>query len=193
MSDITAIIFDCFGVIITDALEQLVTKAEQQDPQLRNQIVDLIHASNRGYTDPVASSTEIAELLGMTYEQYRAAIQEGEAKDPEVIAWIKALRKQYKTAMLSNIGRGSMARRFTQAELSELFDIVVTSGDLGIAKPDTEIYEHTARQLGVEPGECVFIDDREGHTQGADAAGMQTILFSNLNQAQADLKKILAK
>jgi len=190
---VQAIIFDCFGVIITDALEQLIVKAEAQDPNIRGQIVDLIHASNRGLVDPFESSTQVGKLLGMTYEEYRAAIQEGEIKDPDMIAWIKELRKSYKTALLSNIGRGSMSRRFTDDELQELFDVVATSGDLGMAKPDYEIYEYTAQQLGLEPEQCVFIDDRERHCAGAKAAGMHTILYETLPQAKADLKKILAK
>lgn len=188
---IQAIIFDCFGVIITDALEQLLQRAEGTDPKVRERVVDMVHAANRGYIDPKVSSERIGRLLGMSYEQYGAAISEGEIKDERVTDWIRSLRKRYKTAMLSNIGRGSMAKRFSAEELAELFDVVAISGDLGIAKPDREIYEYTAERLGVPTTACVFIDDREGHLAGAKVAGMQTVLYENLSQAQADLKKII--
>lgn len=190
---IKAIIFDCFGVIITDALELLVKRAEATDPKLRNYVLELVHASNRGYIGPEESNEQISKLLGMKYEEYREAIRDGEVKDQQVVEWIKNLRTQYKTAMLSNISRGGMDKRFTKEELSKLFDVVATSGDLGMAKPDREIYEHTARELDVLPEECVFIDDREGHLEGAKVAGMQTVLFQSSKQAMVDLEKLLAK
>lgn len=48
---------------------------------------------------------------------------------------------------------------------------------LGLRKPDPEIFRRAAAELGVEPGDCVFIDDREKNCDAARAVGMQALQF----------------
>ena len=45
------------------------------------------------------------------------------------------------------------------AEVMQLFDLVVESSELGIRKPDPQIYLHTCEQLGIDPSAALFIDD----------------------------------
>ena len=190
---IRAVLFDCFGVIITDALELIIQQHEADRPGIRDEILDIVHANNLGLINPDESNEQIGKLIGVSSAAYRQMIDQAEVKDTRVLDLIRELRAQYKTALLSNIGRDSMHRRFSEVELNEYFDAVVISGDIGLAKPDTAIYEYAAHRLDVAPDECVFLDDRAGHCQGAQAAGMQAILYRSFEQAQADLKKILAK
>ena len=69
MSDsIRAIIFDCFGVIITDGLEAVVQQLEKTDSQARGFISDIIKQNNVGLITPADSSRRIAEYLGVTPE-----------------------------------------------------------------------------------------------------------------------------
>ncbi len=72
-----------------------------------------------------------------------------------------------RTALLSNADGG-----FEQPEWAELFDEVVVSGAVGVAKPDAEVYSLTARRLGVPPQQCVFVDDLRNNVDGAVAVGM---------------------
>lgn len=51
------------------------------------------------------------------------------------------------------------------------------SCELGVRKPDPEIYRLTAGRLGVDPAECVFVDDRPANCAGAEAVGMAAIPF----------------
>jgi putative hydrolase of the HAD superfamily len=67
------------------------------------------------------------------------------------------------------------------------FDVLVWSYQLGMAKPEPAIYQHTLRELGVEPGEALFIDDRLVNIEAARALGMQGILFSTVERLRADL------
>ncbi|HLF69741.1 MAG TPA: HAD-IA family hydrolase, partial [Actinomycetota bacterium] len=41
--------------------------------------------------------------------------------------------------------------------------------------PDPPIYTHTCRELGLEPGRCVFVDDLLANVEGAQAVGMKGI------------------
>lgn len=189
---IQAIIFDCFGVLISDALDVLCSQLQTDNPDAITQIWSLIGQSNRGLMTSDESSTQIAKIFGMTLAEYRAKIAEGEVKDQALLDYILSLRKQYKTAMLSNIPAGSIYRRFSDEELQRYFDEVVVSGEMGYAKPEVEAYEIAADRLGVGPQACVFVDDRERYIDGAKEAGMQTILYRNYAQFRADLELLLA-
>jgi HAD superfamily hydrolase (TIGR01549 family) len=191
---VRAIIFDCFGVIITDALKLVIDELDTENSVLSQQIMDIIHANNRGLLDNRASNEQIAGLLGIGVDEWRSRIEHGEAKDDHVLAYARELKgREYKTALLSNIGRESLSRRFTKEELQADFDVVVASGDVGVMKPDPAIYIHTAKLLGVEPDECVMIDDREAHCIGARAVGMQAVCYDNLRDARQTLEQLLVK
>lgn len=190
---VRAIVFDCFGVIITDALKVVIDELDIKDPTLSRQIMDIIHANNRGLLESRDSNRQIAKLLGISVGEWRGRIAHGETKDGRVLTYILALKKSgYKTALLSNIGRASLSRRFTSEELQAHFDVVVASGEVGVMKPDAEIYLHVANELGVKPEECVMVDDRETHCAGARAVGMRSIRYDNFHQATLAVNQLLA-
>lgn len=184
---IKAVIFDCFGVIITDALQALCNELAESDPAGVADIKDIIAASNNGFIDPNVSSRKAAKILGMSQDEYRHKIRRGEAKDQALLDYIALLRKDYKTGMLSNIGKGSLSARFSKAKLAKYFDAVVASGDVGFAKPEARAYELVAERLDVRLDECIFTDDREGYCEAARAVGMQAILYESFPQFQTDL------
>lgn len=190
---IRAVIFDCFGVIISDSLTVIVEELSQTNPEGAEEIRDLVRASNKGLLDSEESNRRIAEILGLEFEAYRQKVRDGELKDPRVMALIKQLRQTYKTGLLSNINVAGMERRFSEAERAEYFDVMVASAGIGYAKPEPEAYEITAEKLGVQTDECVFIDDKELFCEAARDVGMQAVWYQSFEQAKVDLEKILAK
>ncbi|WP_113705077.1 HAD family hydrolase [Nonomuraea lactucae] len=54
----------------------------------------------------------------------------------------------------------------------------VYSGRIGLVKPDREIYDHLARELGADPADVVFVDDRPENVASALRAGMAGIRFT---------------
>src|ERR1700745_2881837 len=112
---IRAIIFDCFGVIITDALSVIVDELSLRDPEGAQEIRDLVRASNKGILDPNESSEQVAKILGFSRQEYQQQIRDGEVKDQRVLDLMKQLRKSYKTALLSNISVPGLDRRFSEA------------------------------------------------------------------------------
>jgi putative hydrolase of the HAD superfamily len=78
-----------------------------------------------------------------------------------------------RTALLSNSwGMADYPRHLFPA----MFDVVVISGEVGMRKPEERIFRHAAGLLGLEPADCVFVDDIEVNTEAAEAIGMTTIL-----------------
>jgi len=188
---IKAIVFDCFGVIITDALAVILEELRSKNPGKAQDLVDLLNAASRGLISSEESTEQASELLGMKQEDYRQLIMDGEVKDERLLNYIRTLRKNYKTAILSNISNGGLHRRFTKKELDTYFDFVVASGDIGFAKPEAQAYEYTADGLGVRLTECVFLDDREEYCFAAQGVGMQAIQYQNFEQAKDELEKLL--
>lgn len=187
---IKAIIFDCFGVLITDALEATVNDIRATDPERADYIVSVVTAMNKGQIEAQTARDQVAEALGLTFEAYVEMIRNGEVKNTDLLTYIIELRKSYKIGLLSNIGTGGLLARFDQRELDTHFDFIAASSEIGYAKPDPRAYHYVAENLNVEPNECVMIDDRQDYCTGAEEAGMKAILFTSNEQLTAQLFSI---
>ena len=60
-----------------------------------------------------------------------------------------------------------------------MFDVVVISGEVGMRKPEERIFRHATGLLGLDPGECVFVDDIQVNVAAAEAVGMTAILHTD--------------
>jgi epoxide hydrolase-like predicted phosphatase len=74
--------------------------------------------------------------------------------------------------------------------LAELFDTVVISAEVGLHKPQPEIYRLAAERLGVEPRACVFVDDLKENCDGAEAVGMTAIRHRSARETIARLEEL---
>ena len=78
------------------------------------------------------------------------------------------------------------------------FDITIASCDVGIRKPNPEIYKLLIKKLkqknnSINPSEIVFIDNRKWNLPQAKKLGIKTILFKNNKQLIKELKKLGVK
>jgi len=93
-----------------------------------------------------------------------------------------------RTALLSNSwGMADYPRHLFPG----MFDVVVISGEVGMRKPEERIFRHAAGLLGLDPAECVFIDDIEVNTKAAEAIGMTAILHHDPAATLARLGELL--
>lgn len=188
---IKAVIFDCFGVVLADALEIMCNDLAKTEPEKVRQIQEVLLAVMVGKMSSDESDKVVAQLFGLSSEEYTQRKYGSEVRNTELLEYIKSLRNKYKVAMLTNIGKGGLQKRFDLKELDEYFDTVVASGEVGFAKPEARAYELTAERLGVRLNECVFIDDREVYCEGAQAVGMKTIKYVLFPQMKTELEAIL--
>ena len=77
------------------------------------------------------------------------------------------------------------------ADIMSRFDVIVESSKVGVRKPEQRFYEIACELLGVEPADCVFLDDLGINLKPAAAMGMTTIKVTSAGQAIADLNAIL--
>ncbi len=70
------------------------------------------------------------------------------------------------------------------------FDGMVISGQVGLVKPEPEIYQHLCRTYGLEPERTVFIDDAPRNVATAQALGFRALLFRDAPSTRADLEAL---
>src|SRR4029453_9737802 len=74
--------------------------------------------------------------------------------------------------------------------LEELFDAVVISAEVGLHKPQPEIYLLAAERLEVEPAECIFVDDLRENCEGAEAVGVVALPHRRADETLARLREL---
>jgi epoxide hydrolase-like predicted phosphatase len=92
----------------------------------------------------------------------------------QIVAAVRAVGDRgVKTGLISNSWSTS---HYDRELLEELFDTVVISAEVGLHKPQPEIYLLAAERLVEPPERCVFVDDLRENCAGAEAVGMTAIL-----------------
>jgi putative hydrolase of the HAD superfamily len=90
-----------------------------------------------------------------------------------------------RTALVSNCSH-STRRIVDRLGLVEVFDEVILSFEVGLAKPDPAIYREALRRVDVEPSRAVFVDDQQEYCDGAASIGIQTYLIDRTGDATLD-------
>lgn len=96
--------------------------------------------------------------------------------------WMKELKKDFHVSLLSNTNDLHIAevRRANPhfSDLESQFDHAFYSHELGLRKPDPEVFLEVCRQMGAKPYQVIFIDDTLQHVNGARKAGLQAYNYS---------------
>lgn len=108
--------------------------------------------------------------------------------EPLVIEAVAAARRAgVRSGLLSN----SWGHRYDRTRWEELFDVTVISGEIGMRKPDPEIYALAADRLGVPPQEIVFVDDIPHNLAPAAEIGMATVHHVEPEKTVGELEELL--
>ncbi len=197
---IKAIVWDLGGVIVRtedySARERLATRYGMSISDLE-EIAFGGQSGNqgqRGEIDVDRHWENVAQLLSLSKSEVKPFIDaffSGDRVDEELIDYIRDLRANYKTALLSNAF--SNVRYFVEEvwKFADAFDHMIISSEVGIVKPDAKIYQLALERLEVLPGEAVFIDDFQHNIEGARAVGLQAIHFRTVDQVYRDLGALL--
>lgn len=109
-------------------------------------------------------------------------------ENPAMLAWQKTLKDRgFLTGILSNMGDSVLANIERTFDWPHRFDVLVWSYQLRMAKPNPAIYRHILNELGTQPAETLFIDDRLVNVEAAQALGMIAIQFSTVERLRSDL------
>jgi len=114
----------------------------------------------------------------------------GEIRPEMVMALDRVIRAGYRTACLTNNVVGG-EQRMEVGDVMVMFDHVVESSKVGCRKPEPRFYEIACELVGVEPSECVFLDDLGINLKPAKAMGMSTIKVGAAEPAITELEQVL--
>jgi putative hydrolase of the HAD superfamily len=114
----------------------------------------------------------------------------GMLPEDSMVAAIRAVRAAgVKTGLISN---SWSTGHYDRDLLRELFDATVISAEVGLHKPQPEIYRLAAERIGEPPSSCVFVDDLRENCEGAEAVGMTAILHREPDATIARIEELFA-
>lgn len=188
---IRALIFDCFGVLTGDSWKEFLATL----PETKREEIRQIHrAYDRGfvsYQDFRDQAQSIASVDKSAIDAIFLHTSQGH-KNTQLLEHINNLHQTYKTGIMSNAGTAWMRDTFLTPEENTYFDDMILSFEVGLSKPDVQIYQLACERLGVQPQEVVFIDDLEPFCLAARNYGMQAIRYESFAQYSKELSRILA-
>jgi putative hydrolase of the HAD superfamily len=183
---LTALVVDFGGVLTTslvDSFSAFVHREDVDGEHLHRVLFadygegTLVHGVETGRVTMEEFERELAARLrtksgnAVEADGLVARMFAGSAADTRMINAVRKARESgLRTGLLSNAWGNRDSYRFDHFDT--LFDAVVISGEVGMRKPDPEIYALAAREVGVPPSQCVFVDDIATNVRGAVAAGM---------------------
>ena len=129
---------------------------------------------------------------GLTPQAFRAEFFADDFLDEELLAFIRGVRPQLKTGLISNGWSGLRDMLHTTVPIAAAFDVLVISAEEKIMKPDPRIYQRTLERLEVRAAEAIFLDDVQVNIDACNALGMQGVHFESSGQALQDLRALLA-
>jgi putative hydrolase of the HAD superfamily len=115
----------------------------------------------------------------------------GDSIDQELIDWIQNNRSKYQIAILSNAMFELRNELVEKYQIAQHFDQIFISAEMGLVKPNPQIFLKVINQLKQSPQNIYFIDDNTENIKAAQKIGMQTIHFNNPRQALKELEQKL--
>ncbi|PWL32428.1 MAG: haloacid dehalogenase [Fluviicola sp. XM-24bin1] len=186
-SEFENIIFDFGGVIINIDYEATINAFKDLGisdfDALYSQAAqsDLFDAIETGRISPQHFINGILQLLpaGVTPNQVVHAWNAMILDIPkERIEFLQQLSQTHDIYLLSNTNSIHIDKAMrewnnkTQADINDVFKKVYLSHEMGMRKPDVEIFRHVCQEQGLDPSKTLFIDDSIQHIHGAREAGL---------------------
>lgn len=186
---IKAVIFDCFGVLLQrDGHESYKTL---KDKDVQHRINRLEKDADLGEITEKEFNRRVAELTDTTPAKVLAETTKYQ-RNEDLLQFVDQLRDTLKVSMLTNVSSHTISRFFTKDELKNMFDDVVVSSEVGLVKPDPEIFALAARRLALRPEECIFVDDTALNCKAAAESGIQGIAYMGNTHTIKTINMLLA-
>ena len=195
------LLVDFGGVLTTNVFESFRSfcEAEGLEPNTvkemfrsRGEGLALLRQLERGELTVEQFEPRFAAVLGIEdrAEGMVERLFSGVGPDERMVEAVRRARAAgVPTGLISNSwGRTT----YDEQLIEELFDAAVISGDVGLHKPEPEIFHLGAEKLGVPPERCVFVDDLRENCEGAEAVGMTAILHRGADSTLPELERLLA-
>ena len=195
-----AVIFDMGGVLVRThsraGREQWAERLGLDSWELENLVFngDSGRQVQLGQKSAESHWRELGKQFGLTeaeLAELRHDFFAGDALDESLLAYVDRLREAgYRTGLLSNAGDDVRRVLTVRFPVIDYFDGVVISAEVGLMKPDPQIYRLAADSVGVKLAESLFVDDFIENVEGARQVGMQAIHYTHPAKTQRELVEL---
>jgi putative hydrolase of the HAD superfamily len=196
---IRAVFFDLGGVIVRTEYQSPRERLAERLGMEYDDLNRIVFDSETGYQASIGAITSLqhweavmkrlkrpAEEMTVIRDEFFA----GDIVDRTILEFLRSLRGTHKTGLISNAW--SDLRDFIVREkMDDAFEHIIISAEVGVAKPEPEIFRIALEQAGVSPNEAVFVDDFYTNIEGCEKVGIRGIHFKDAASAMQQLKQLL--
>lgn len=127
--------------------------------------------------------TELHEFINEMKQAYTMEIVHSKCMPTFVheYALSKLKSEGYKLAVCSNSVRQTVVTMMDRANLKQYLDLMVSNEDVSKGKPDPEMYLMAMKTLGLEPTECLIVEDNENGIKAAKASGAHLLVVRDVH------------
>ena len=171
MDDVKWLFFDMGSTLIDetkvydDIFQKIAVAAGVSVEFVKTQAIGFYRQNKRGHR-------EVIRLLGVDYPEWSPLYEE---LYPDTMECLRILKKKYKLGIIANQIPGA-EKRLEEMGIRRYFDVIVSSAEEGVAKPDPRIFNIALIRAGCTPEQAVMIGDRiDNDIVPAKQMGMKTV------------------
>ena len=151
--------------VYEDIFRKIAISANVSEAIVNQKAVDFYKQNKRGHR-------EVIRLLGVDYPEWSPLYEE---LYPDTMECLRILKKKYKLGIIANQIPGA-EKRLEEMGIRRYFDVIVSSAEEGVAKPDPRIFNIALTRAGCKPEQAVMIGDRiDNDIVPAKQMGMKTV------------------
>ncbi|MCG3134368.1 MAG: Phosphoglycolate phosphatase [Planctomycetes bacterium] len=186
-----SVVFDLFGVLVSEVSPGWLRQHLSEDQAVRVKRA-VIGPADAGECTQAKMFETLAAVTGVPAKRIEEEWLELAVANSEMIEYARGIKKLHKLGLLTNCptpyGRAVLAKH----DLLPMFDEIVVSSEVRIAKPDARAYRIILERLECDAINTALIDDNPSNVAAGKATGMFAILYKERRQAQAALDEWLS-
>ena len=183
----SAIIVELFGVVCPDVVPRwLARHRPETEPVIDAEIEEIIDAGHRGVLSQEELLARLAAATGMRPDQIEREWLFDAQLDWRMVTLLQSSRQFLKIALLTNSPSPLVRTILLDNDLTRLFDEIVVSSEIGLAKPDRKAYGVTLAALGTAPQDTLSVDTSAENTRAAAVLGIHGFLFRSFDQLRTE-------
>lgn len=194
-----AVFFDLGGVIVRTEYqaprEHLAGRLGLEYDDLIRVVFDSnsAHEASMGHISEAEHWKWVARTLTGTESEANALRNEffaGDVLDLNLLEFIRSLRPRCKTGLISNAWSG-MRGYIVEKKFDDVFDTLIISAEVGMVKPEAQIFQFALKQAQVNAEEAIFVDDFSKNVDAARSLGLAAVRFRDPESTIKKIKSLL--
>jgi epoxide hydrolase-like predicted phosphatase len=150
-------------------------------------LLETAQITSRDFFKFVCVDAERRTGVRLDIRRLAAAAARGEELNPQMLELVAQVRARCSTALLTNnVAEAGWRPTFP----FELFDVVIDSSEVGVRKPDPQIYEELIRRVGLPAGQIAFVDDLPENLPAAQQLGIRVVRFTGPAALRETLREL---